>query len=288
MNSSISNITLQNYLKQYSSINNKFIDDFFNLYNVKTSNDDFVINLEKVAKWLNCKKFTINETIRNSYQIDVDYKINKSSIQKLTGRPREEIMITPNCFKRLCMMSRTEKAEEVRSYFIALEDHINKYKGYIIEGLNKKISKYEKELKPVEIQNESGSIYVLKTTETIEGVYKIGKTENFKKRLQSHQSSHPNKLDIAYVYETDMINQVESCLKNLLKNKAYRKRKEFYEIDIDILKSLIKTCECMTLSIRKKTKDIKNEECKYILMITKNAIDKEEKLLGKPMHKMKI
>lgn len=288
MNSSISNITLQNYLKQYSSINNKFIDDFFNLYNVKTSNDDFVINLEKVAKWLNCKKFTINETIRNSYQIDVDYKINKSSIQKLTGRPREEIMITPNCFKRLCMMSRTEKAEEVRSYFIALEDHINKYKGYIIEGLNKKISKYEKELKPVEIQNESGSIYVLKTTETIEGVYKIGKTENFKKRLQSHQSSHPNKLDIAYVYETDMINQVESCLKNLLKDKAYRKRKEFYEIDIDILKSLIKTCECMTLSIRKKTKDIKNEECKYILMITKNAIDKEEKLLGKPMHKMKI
>jgi len=28
------------------------------------------------------------------------------------------------------MMSRTKKAEEVRSYFIALEDHINKYKGY--------------------------------------------------------------------------------------------------------------------------------------------------------------
>ena len=288
MNSSISNITLQNYLKQYSSINNKFIDDFFNLYNVKTSNDDFVINLEKVAKWLNCKKFTLNDTIKNTYQINIDYKISKSINQKSTGRPREEVMITPNCFKRLCMMSRTEKAEEVRSYFIALEDHINKYKGYIIEGLNKKISKYEKELKPVEIQNESGSIYVLKTTETIEGVYKIGKTENFKKRLQSHQSSHPNKLDIAYVYETDMINQVESCLKNLLKDKAYRKRKEFYEIDIDILKSLIKTCECMTLSIRKKTKDIKNEECKYILMITKNAIDKEEKLLGKPMHKMKI
>ena len=44
------------------------------------------------------------------------------------------------------MMSRTEKAEEVRSYFIALEDHINKYKGYIIEGLNKKVAKYERAL----------------------------------------------------------------------------------------------------------------------------------------------
>ena len=276
--------TLQDYLKKYSTINNKFIDDFFSLYNVKTSNDDFVINLENVAKWLNCKKFTINETIRNTYQINIDYKITKIINQKQTGRPREEIMITPNCFKRLCMMSRTEKAEEVRSYFIALEDHINKYKGYIIEGLNKKVAKYETELKPTEIQNTSGSIYVLKTTESIEDVYKLGKSKNFKSRLQTHQISHPEKLDIAYVYETDMIDQVESCLKNLLKDKAYRKRKEFYEIDIDILKTLIKTCECMTLSIRRKTKDIKNEECKYILMLTKNAIDKEEKLLGKPMH----
>ena len=284
MNSNITKLSLQDYLKKYSSINNKFIDDFFGLYNVKTSNDDFVINLENVAKWLNCKKFTINDTIRNTYQINIDYKISKSINQKSTGRPREEITITPNCFKRLCMMSRTEKAEEVRSYFIALEDHINKYKGYIIEGLNKKISKYETELKPTEIKNESGSIYVLKTTESIENVYKLGKTKNFKSRLQTHQTSHPEKLDIAYVYETDMIDEVESCLKNLLKTKAYRKRKEFYEIDIDILKILIKTCECMTLTIRRKTKDIKNEECKYILMLSKNAIDKEEKLLGKPIH----
>jgi phage anti-repressor protein len=286
MNSNTTKLSLQDYLKKYSSINNKFIDDFFSLYDVKTSNDDFVINLENVAKWLNCKKFTLNDTIKNTYQINIDYKISKSINQKSTGRPREEVMITPNCFKRLCMMSRTEKAEEVRSYFIALEDHINKYKGYIIEGLNKKVAKYETELKPQEIQNESGSIYVLKTTESIEGVYKLGKAKNFKQRLQTHQTSHPEKLDIAYVYETDMIDQVESCLKNLLKTKGYRKRKEFYEIDIDILKTLIKMCECMTLSVRKKTKDIKNEECKYILMLFKNSIDKEEKLLGKPMHKI--
>jgi len=283
MNSNIIKLSLQDYLKKYSTINNKFIDDFFSLYNIKTSNDDFVINLEKLAVWLKSLKKVLKSTLLTSYQPNVDYKI-KTLSPKGKGRPEEEIMITPNCFKRLCMMSRTEKAEEVRSYFIALEDHINKYKGYIIEGLNKKVAKYETELKPTEIQNTSGSIYVLKTTESIEDVYKLGKAKNFKSRLQTHQTSHPEKLDIAYVYETDMIDQVESCLKNLLKDKAYRKRKEFYEIDIDILKTLIKTCECMTLSIRRKTKDIKNEECKYILMLTKNAIDKEEKLLGKPMH----
>jgi phage anti-repressor protein len=283
MNSNITKLSLQDYLKKYSSINNKFIDDFFGLYNVKTSNDDFVIDLEKLANWLKSQKKVLKTTLITSYQLNIDYKV-KTLKPEGKGRPIEEIMITPNCFKRLCMMSRTVKAEEVRSYFIALEDHINKYKGYIIEGLNKKVAKYESELKPTEIQNKSGSIYVLKTTESIEDVYKLGKAKNFKQRLQTHQISHPEKLDIAYVYETDMIDQVESCLKNLLKSKAYRKRKEFYEIDIDILKILIKTCECMTLSIRRKTKDIKNEECKYILMLSKNAIDKEEKLLGKPMH----
>ena len=231
------------------------------------------------------QKKVLKTTLLTSYQLNVDYKV-KTLKPEGKGRPVEDVMITPNCFKRLCMMSRTSKAEEVRSYFIALEDHINKYKGYIIEGLNKKVAKYETELKPQEIQNESGSIYVLKTTESIEDVYKLGKAKNFKSRLQTHQTSHPEKLDIAYVYETDMIDQVESCLKNLLKTKGYRKRKEFYEIDIDILKTLIKMCECMTLSIRRKTKDIKNEECKYILMLFKNSIEKEEKLLGKPMHKM--
>ena len=260
-------------------------DDFFYLNTGSPHYVKIVNDLEKLDNWLKSQKKVLKTTLLTSYQLDVDYKL-KTLKPEGKGRPVEEVMITPNCFKRLCMMSRTSKAEEVRSYFIALEDHINKYKGYIIERLNKKVAKYEDELKPQDIQNESGSIYILKTTESIENVYKLGKAKDFKKRLQTHQTSHPEKLDIAYVYETDMIDQVESCLKNLLKTKGYRKRKEFYEIDIDILKTLIKMCECMTLSIRKKSKDIKNEECKYILMLFKNSIDKEEKLLGKPMHKM--
>ena len=50
------NISLQNYLKKYSTINNKFIDDFFSLYDINTTNDDFVINLDNVIKWLQARK----------------------------------------------------------------------------------------------------------------------------------------------------------------------------------------------------------------------------------------
>lgn len=120
-----------------------------------------------------------------------------------------------------------------------IEAHLDKYKNHIINALNKKIEKYEKELKPqLEITSE-GVIYVLKTNEDIEGVYKIGRTKDFQARIKTHQSLHPDKLEIAYVYETENIEHVEKCLKDLLKDKAYRKRKEFYEIDLDILKTLI-------------------------------------------------
>jgi superfamily II DNA or RNA helicase len=123
-NTNIYNLETNNILvhaKKYSSINNKFIDDFCDLYNVKTSNDDFVIDLEKLANCLKSQKKVLKTTLLTSYQLNVDYKV-KTLKPEGKGRPREEVMITPNCFKRLCMMSRTEKAEEVRSYFIALED----------------------------------------------------------------------------------------------------------------------------------------------------------------------
>jgi len=264
------NLELQEYLKKYSTINSTFIDDFFSMYTIKTSADDFVIDLDNVTKWLKIQKYSIKRTILESYQLNIDYKIlTLPSSGK--GRPMEQIVLTPSCFKRLCMMSRSPKAEEVRTYFIQLESHLDKYKTHIIDALQKKINKYKTELQPIPKIKTSGVIYVLKTSETIENVYKIGKTQDFSARLKTHQSSHPDKLDIVFVYETDYINDVEACLKDLLKERAYRRRKEFYEIDIELLKELIKNCDCMNMVVRKKAKGVKDSECKYILHILKNV-----------------
>jgi len=48
-----SQFSLQEYLKKFSSINNKFIDDFFSLYDENTDDTDFVVNIDAVSKWLN-------------------------------------------------------------------------------------------------------------------------------------------------------------------------------------------------------------------------------------------
>ena len=59
--------------------------------------------------------------------------------------------------KRLTMMSRTKTAEEVRLYFIQLEKHIDKYKNYIIEGLNRQVNTLKNNQK-TKINPKSGVI----------------------------------------------------------------------------------------------------------------------------------
>jgi phage anti-repressor protein/predicted GIY-YIG superfamily endonuclease len=251
-------LNLQNYLKKYSTINSNFIDDFFGMYKNNTNETDYVIDLENVVKWLKSRKETIKNTLTCSYIKNIDYKIIKSN-KKNVGRPKELILLTPNCFKRLCMSSKTKKAEEVRTYFIEIEKHIDKYKNYIIEGLNKKVGILENNQKNINV-TKNGVIYVLKTNFDIDGIYKIGKTKTFKNRLKTHNNSHVNNVDVIFIFETNDIDGVEKCLKLALKTKQYRKRKEFYEVDLDLLKELMKDCENLLLKGKKKSiKNIKGD-----------------------------
>ena len=81
-------ISLQEFLKKYSSISNKFIDDFFSLYTINTDDTEFVIDFEILVKWLNIRKDNLKKTLERTYTKNIDYKINiiKSSGK---GRPTE-------------------------------------------------------------------------------------------------------------------------------------------------------------------------------------------------------
>ena len=89
----------------------------------------------------------------------------------------------------------------------------------------------------------------------IKDVYKIGKTKKFKGRLNTHNSSHLDNIRIVYVYETGNIDQVKACLKGLLKPRQYRKRKEFYQVNRDTIKELIKSCDELSLKIKPNKKN---------------------------------
>jgi phage anti-repressor protein len=256
--------SLQDFLKKYSSISNVFINDFFSLYTTETTENDIVINFNKLVNWLNIRKDSLKRTLIETYIKNIDYKIRK--IKSITaGKPKEDIIITADCCKRLCMLSKTKKAEEVRTYFIEIEKLVDKYKNYIIDSLNKKVEILENNQKPI-LNNKGGFIYVLKTDHNIINLYKVGKTKKFKERIRTHNSSHIDNVDIVHIYETDYIDEVEKCLKNVLSTKQYRKRKEFYQIDLDVLKELIHSCDKMSLKVRKSNKNIKQKGGYFIML----------------------
>jgi phage anti-repressor protein len=249
-------LSFLNFLKKYSTIPNNFLDDFFNIFNKTTFNDsDKIINIEIVAKWLNVQNHKLRETLIKSYKNGIDYKIEK--VNKPFGKggqTKKIIFITSNCFKKICQLTKSKKGNEVREYFIQVESLLYKYKDYIIEGMKEKITKLEKDQKP-KINPEKGVIYIFQTPNSNENsLYKIGRTKDLKERLKSHQSPLSHYIDILFYYESDNIIEIENCIKTLMKPYQYRKYKEVYKININIIKSLIEECDSIIIDTEQKVK----------------------------------
>ena len=201
-------MNLSNFLKKFSTLNNDFIDDFYNIYDPDINIlNDFPINIEIVSKWINSKKGRLKETLINTYTKNIDYKITKEKDGKISKSNKEIIMLTPDCFKRLCLLSKTNKAEEVRTYFLELEKLIGHYKNYIIEGLKKTIQILENNTKEVS-QKIKGTVYIIRSIKDINGLYRFGQTEDFKKRLANYNSSNSDKMEVMYIYETSIIKKL--------------------------------------------------------------------------------
>jgi phage anti-repressor protein/predicted GIY-YIG superfamily endonuclease len=227
-------------------MNNYFLDEFLGFYNERTLSTDLVINLEKVALWLDAPKSALKKTLLESYKRNIDYSVSRIKKEKKSGSGginKELIMITPDTFKRMCMLSRTKKGGEVRQYFIELENLINRYKTYIIESLNKKIGLLENNQKPI-VTKDKGVIYIIQASdEENDSLYKLGKTTDIKKRIKNYNTGKADNVTVLFVYEVNDIDTVEKCVKTQMKKFQYRKYKEVYQININILKEVIQKCD---------------------------------------------
>jgi hypothetical protein len=76
--SNIIYMKFKEFLKKYSNLNDEFVDDFNNIYEFnENNNNDYMIDLELVSKWLETKKGKLKETLLQSYNKNIDYVIKK-------------------------------------------------------------------------------------------------------------------------------------------------------------------------------------------------------------------
>lgn len=86
-----------------------------------------------------------------------------------------------------------------------------------------------------------------------------------------------------FIIPVDDIDSVETCVKKACKNFQYRKRKEVYEIDIEVLKKIMEECNDFTKKlasfladkkekarIKKNISRMKKKLDKYFLFVSKN------------------
>jgi phage anti-repressor protein len=204
--------------------------------------NEFLIDSEILRKWLNIRnRQKFNNTIKRSYIKNIDYKTDDIRRNKGKGSSFQVIKLTPDATKLICQATKSKKGILVWKYFVEIEYILHKYKNYIIDGLNNKIKKLENNQKP-NINENSQIIYVFKALNTDLTLYKIGRTTDLKNRLKSYNSALANDLEIIFQFETNNVKRVESCIKNYMKKAQYRKYKEVYQIDIDLLKQFIKDC----------------------------------------------
>ena len=81
--------------------------------------------------------------------------------------------------------------------------------------------------------------------------------------MKTYNTGTANEIEILFMLQVKDIDKVELCIKNLIKEFQYRKYKEVYQIDINIIKEAALICDEMMEGFREKLEKIKDYKKVY-------------------------
>jgi phage anti-repressor protein len=276
---------LEDFIVKRSNIPKKFLEDFFNLGGNNYGDTYKNIDFDDIVKWLDINKSNLKRLLVTNFKIMDDYTEEKILVKNKNRGANyvSKIMLTPDCFKELCMLSQTEKAKGVRKYYIVAEGLLRDHFEQIINDLNKELGLIKKNIKnPTQIIG--GHIYILKAQNTTQkDMYKIGNTDDMKKRLRTYNTGNANNIEPLFVMKVDDIQIVEGCIKNLAREYQYKKNKEVYNIDFEFLQKLCIKCKNFIKELRKEFASDKKTTKTKLKMIKNNKQDKFYMIIDKQL-----
>ena len=112
--------------------------------------------------------------------------------------------------------------------------------------------------KIIDLAKSNKFIYILLVNKNKE-IFKIGRTKDIRKRLQSYATGKDKHPDIKFIMIVDDSKKIENCAKIFLKAKQFKANKELYHETLEILKKILFSCAGMD----KMVKDDINNNKKY-------------------------
>ena len=182
----VEKITMKDFLKTYTGISIKFIDEYYKFYEMCELNT-FGIDIEELITYLDIKnKNRFYENIKKNYIEGKNYIKKTLQEKKTIGNKNVIYYLNLNTFEKICMMSHSEKANSVRDYFIKLREFINYYKSNFSNMIINKSLEYP-----------DGSIYIILTNKN-KNIFKLGHSKNIRKRLKTYATGKDNHPDIKF------------------------------------------------------------------------------------------
>ena len=268
-------IKLIDFLKKYTAISHKFIDEYYKFYEMCVK-EKFGIEGSKIIKYLeiDSEKF-FYERLRNKFILNQDYIIKKLEEKKIKDTQNVYYYLSFDGFEKVCMTSRSEKGNAVRDYFITLRKFIEYYRQHFANNINK-------------MAKGSKCIYIILANKG-KNIFKVGRTKDIRKRLYSYATGKDKHPDIMFIMLIDDPKKIEDCTKVFTSKNIVRGKQELYKIDFDILKKIIFECAIMTKQFNEVTTLMKNNNMfdSYIVYdedsnssVTNEYLDNNNNIIG--------
>jgi phage anti-repressor protein len=268
------NTELKNYIINVLKSENKDVDEnIIELFLFSLKEKDFPVNVDKLVelKVYMYKRNLVNKL--KEYFIEEKDFCFMCSKSKTGGRPSENIMLSVECFKSLCITAQNDFGKKTREYYITIEKIFFKYSQETFnklkeenEKLNNKLT--ESSVKLAEEQKENikmkkyictttlknhyrhqfpsnPCIYILKNPDEIYDKYKFGLSTDINERLASDRTMIPN-IKIKYILYTDHYEMFEKIIKIKYKDRLMMPAHEWIydsiENIISNLRNINKVC----------------------------------------------
>jgi hypothetical protein len=225
-----------------------FVGSFYCYLNY--NNNDFIIDLENVWKWLGfARKTNCKVVLEKHFKKDKDYIINnqekskndtsatsgaKNNEETRGGYNKEIILLNVITFKKLCLKSNTKKADEIHDYFIKLEETLQEIINEESGELKLQLQTREQELQNqiINSQKEKDQLrertilehfpdntqcvyygFIDNITPTGESLIKFGNSNFLRDRIEVHRKTFTN-FRLVSAFKVDNKIQIENELKN--------------------------------------------------------------------------
>lgn len=127
----ISNSLCDRLFSEFTNEDEQVFLQHFRMYLDYNDDNDYVIDLDKVLKFLgfankgNAKKVLLKHFIQDKHYLLLP--VEKQDSAQHGGNNKIQILMTPATFKDLCLRAETSRASQIRSYYLKMERIVMKH-----------------------------------------------------------------------------------------------------------------------------------------------------------------